>query len=384
MTEKDPIPEWFDAFAAAYKEQFGWQALLINNRGEVIAGAFEETDCPCGSASAQRRLEAVEQTLYWGDTVINLCCEEGYAMWGVPVMHNNEINGGLLVQGVDLDADPSPEGAGEIQKAADALLEWALRDNHTSKAAVELARERASKEKARFYALEDAQQFSTDDLRNVYLREEPQLLAAIKQGESGEARSILNRILASIYSLGGERMDLLKSCILELVVMMSRAAVEAGAEPATLLGANYRSLTRLSEIDDEEDLAVWVRFMLDTLIEAIRSNDQFPHSLLLMRATSYMREHLGENLRRDEVARFAGVSAGHLAHIMTEHLGHSFTDLLLRMRVDRAKELLHRSQLSLSSIAAECGFYDQSHLNKVFRKLTHQSPSEYRRLHRLG
>jgi len=381
MTRISQAPPWFERFASEYEAAFALTVRLVDSRGNLIAGPFHETNCPCRSLSPERRWDAVEQTLYWGETVINVCCDEGYAMWGVPVMHNNEVIGGLCVQGVDLEADPSPEGASEIQNAADSLLERALRANHTSRAAIDLARERANREKARFYALEEAKQFTTYDLRSLYLREEPLLLSAIKQGDSGEARSILNRILASIYSLGGARLELLKSCILELVVMMSRAAVEAGAEPATLLGANYHSLTHLAVIDDEEDLAVWVRHMLDTLIEAIRSNDQFPHSLLLMRATNYMREHLGRNLRRDEVARFAGVSGGHLAHLMTQQLGHSFTDLLLRMRIDRAKELLRRSHLSLSTIALECGFYDQSHFNKVFRKFNQQSPSDFRRLH---
>jgi two-component system response regulator YesN len=265
-----------------------------------------------------------------------------------------------------------------VQRAADTLLEWVVRDNHLPEAAVTLARQRAESAADRFRVLEQAKQFAPDDLRCLYLREEPELLAAIKHGTPGEARAILNRILVNIYGLGQQRMDLLKALVMELIVMMSRAAVEAGASPSMLLGANYRSLVELSEITDEEDLARWVRRMLDALIEAIRSNEDYPHSLILTKALAYMREHLGRNIRRAEVARHAGVSPGHLAAVMTERMGRSFTEMLAKMRVDRAKELLRGGQLSLSAIAVECGFYDQSHLNKIFRKHTGKSPGAFR------
>lgn len=371
-------PTWFAPLQEAYRETYGFDLLLTDAHGQLIQGRAAPTDCRCRSACATRRREAAEQTLYWGETIINLCCDDGYAMWAVPVMDNNRLAGGLVVQGIDVESG-GRDCSARVQAAAEALLKWAIRDNLVGSAVVALARQRAEEEKARFYALEQVKHFASDDLRSHYLREEPELLTAIKLGQTSEARAILNRILITIYSLGGQRMDLLKSCVLELIVMMSRAAVEAGAEPAALLGANFRSISELAAIEDEEDLARWVRRMLDSLIEAIRTNDTYPHSLLLSKALAYMRDHLGDNLRRDEVARHAGVSPGHLAHLMTERMGRSFTETLLQMRVDQARELLRLTDLSLSTIATECGFYDQSHLNKIFRKATGQAPGEFRK-----
>ena len=381
MSEDLQTPEWFGPLQAAYREAFGFEVILTDPEGQAVAGEVTRTDCRCGGRSNLRRREASEQTLYWGETIINLCCDDGYALWAVPVMHNNITMAHLVVQGVDLEGGGKARSE-RIQRGADGLLEWALERNLLGRAHVQLSRQRAQREKERFYALEQTKHFATDDLRSLYLREEPELLTAIKHGQLSEARAILNRILVSIYSLSGSRLDLLKSCVLELIVMMSRAAVEAGADPSALLGANYRSLSELAGIEDEEDLAQWVRNMLDSLIEAIRTNDQYPHSLLLSKALAYMRDNLGENLRRDEVARFAGVSPGHLSQVMTERMGRSFTDMLAQMRVDRAKDLLRQTDLSLSGIAVECGFYDQSHLNKVFRRLGGPSPGEFRRQRR--
>lgn len=311
--------------------------------------------------------------------MINLCCEEGFALWAAPILENQELAGVLVTQGVDLEHG-APGLSLRVRQAAVRLLELAVSANLLHPAALQLARDEARREQDRFLAIEASKHANVrDDLRSVYLREEPGLLTAIKQGARREAFSILNRILVSIYALAAHRMELLKSCVLELVVMMSRAAVEAGADSFTMLGEHYHSLAELAVIEDEEDLAAWVRRMLENLIAGIQNNHRFPHSLLLTRATTYMREHLHEPLRRDEVARIAGLSPGHFSKIMSERMGKSFSDLLTHMRVDRAKELLSRTDRGILDIAMDCGFCDQSHMNKAFRKFAGRSPGQYRK-----
>jgi AraC-like DNA-binding protein len=368
------------AILAAYRREHGFPVLVTDGEGAVTTGRLVATRCPCGGRSGTRRMQVARQTLRWGETVVDLCCEEGYAMWGVPLMHNAEVTGALVVQGVDLEAGTGGGMPRRVRQAAEALLALAVANNLTNHAAILLARRRAEHERERFLAIEASKvHWVQDDLRTLYLREEPALLMAIKEGDLSGARAILNRILTGIYALSGERLDLLKSCIIELVVMMSRAAVEAGADPSLLLGANYQKLSDLGAIHNEEDLAVWVRSTLDTLIEGIRRNNAFPISFLLQKAFSHMRAHLDEPLRRDDVARIAGISPGHFSKLVTERMGRSFTDLLAQMRVDHAKELVLGSNLNFTAIALECGFCDQSHLNKHFRRATGLSPGEYRR-----
>lgn len=368
-----------DEVRAAYKASCGFSLLQTDRGGAVVAGKAGFTDCRCRNASGRRRIQAAEQTLYWGETIIKLCCDDGYAMWAVPVRENNATTGALLVQGIDLEG-----GDGEfyrrVQEAANGLLELALEANLLPAAEVQVARQRALLERERFLAIEAGKDNTAiDDLRGIYLREEPRLLTAIKEGRNREARSILNQVLTGIYGLASERMELLKSCVLELVVMMNRAAVEAGAQPASVLGRNYQSLVDLSKIQDEEELSDWVRRMLEILMEGIRANDAYPHSLLLLRAARYMQSHLHEHLRRDEVARIAGVSPSHFSRLVAERAGQSYSQLLTQMRVNRAKELLRNTELSLSEIAMECGFCDQSHFNKVFRSIASASPGTYRK-----
>jgi AraC-like DNA-binding protein len=217
-----------------------------------------------------------------------------------------------------------------------------------------------------------------DRIRELYLLEEPRLLAAIRRGDRGEARGIINLVLVHIYSAGQERSDLLKGLLLELVVMISRAAIEAGAGQSEVLGLNFRFLTELAEISDDEELAAWLRKTLENVFSTLERQEDFTPPLLMGKALDFMRENLHRNISRDEVARHAGISPSHFSRRMKERAGRSFTELLRQCRVDLACDLIRRNGQSLAQIADACGFCDQSYFTRVFQDLKGVTPKEYR------
>lgn len=220
-----------------------------------------------------------------------------------------------------------------------------------------------------------------DRIRELYLYEEPALLASIRRGDRREATRIINLLLVHIYSAGAERSELLKGLLLELIVMMSRAAVEAGAPQSEVLGLRFTHLTELAGIEDDEHLARWLRDSVVRIFEAVERRQDVTLPAVVTRALQIIREECGGEIDRASVARKAGVSPGHLAELLQERTGRTFTDLVREARTDRACELLVTTELSMAAIAAECGFCDQSYLTHVFQKLKKSSPKQYRDAH---
>ena len=217
-----------------------------------------------------------------------------------------------------------------------------------------------------------------DRIRELYLYEEPALLAAIRLGDRGEARSIINHVLVHIYSAGEERSDLLKGLLLELVVMISRAAVESGASPSEALGLNYRFLTELAQLEDDEELAAWLRKTLEHVMSIIERQEDFTPPLLVSKALAFMRENLHREISRDETARYAGISPSHFSRLLKERTGRSFTELLRQCRVDLACQLLRNGGKTLAQIASACGFCDQSYFTRVFQDVKGMTPRQFR------
>jgi AraC-like DNA-binding protein len=217
-----------------------------------------------------------------------------------------------------------------------------------------------------------------DRIRELYLLQEPMLMAAIRRGDRGEARRIINHVLVHIYSAGEERSDLLKGLLLELVVMISRAAVEAGAAQSEVLGLNFRCLTELAEINDDEDLAAWLRKTLENVFSAIEKQKDFTPPLLVGKALDFMRQNLHHDISRDKVARHAGISPSHFSRLLKERTGRSFTELLRQCRVNLACDFLRRTEKPLAQIAGDCGFCDQAYFTRVFRDVKGVTPRQFR------
>ncbi len=222
-----------------------------------------------------------------------------------------------------------------------------------------------------------------DRIRELYLYEEPALLAAIGRGDRGEAIRIINYILVHIYSAGQERSDLLKGLLLELVVMMSRAAIEAGSPPSEVLGLNYRCLTELSGIDDDEQLAHWLRDMLERAFGAMQRQVDVAPSRLITEALGFLRGNLHREVTRDETAWQIGMSPRHLSRLLRQHTGRSFTQLLREARITHASELLATTDEPLVVVAGLCGYCDQAYFTNVFQQAKHMTPRQFREAHRI-
>ena len=97
------------------------------------------------------------------------------------------------------------------------------------------------------------------------------------------------------------------------------------------------------------------------------------------RAMEILRANIKRGVALKEVARECGLSVGYFSHAFRRTLGVAPHKWLTEQRVVLSKEKLRDAGLSLSDVAAECGFSDQSHLTRVFRRTVGVSPGEWRR-----
>jgi AraC-like DNA-binding protein len=98
----------------------------------------------------------------------------------------------------------------------------------------------------------------------------------------------------------------------------------------------------------------------------------------LARALSHIREHFAEPLRRDRVARLAGLSSSHFGRVFRDRQGVPFEDYVRRLRVERAKELLVNTDLGVGHVARVCGYPLRNHFHRAFKAMTGVTPRVFR------
>ena len=107
-----------------------------------------------------------------------------------------------------------------------------------------------------------------------------------------------------------------------------------------------------------------------------------PPRLRLQPALDWMRAHVCERVSLDLLAEKCGMSVTHFRRLFAETFRETPSKYALRIRLDHARDLLEKSTRTIVDIALECGFYDQSHFVKAFRRVHKINPDSYRRRHR--
>jgi AraC family transcriptional regulator len=90
---------------------------------------------------------------------------------------------------------------------------------------------------------------------------------------------------------------------------------------------------------------------------------------------------LDTTIRLGDCAGKARLSGSYFSHVFKATFGMTVSHYIQHRRIERAQQLMLRSNEPLAKIALACGFADQSHYCRVFRDVVGLSPNAWRRLH---
>ena len=96
-------------------------------------------------------------------------------------------------------------------------------------------------------------------------------------------------------------------------------------------------------------------------------------------ACRYVLAHFQENINRDKMAEMVNLSPGYFSNLFRAEVGMSFSDYLIQVRIENAKSLLRRFDLSVEAISKQCGFNSLAHFSRTFKDRCGVSPLKYRK-----
>lgn len=136
----------------------------------------------------------------------------------------------------------------------------------------------------------------------------------------------------------------------------------------------------------EENLQHFVTLILNILARNVSGNAETPAPTaeaepLINRMLVHIRQHISdpEKLRVDYLAAHFNLSANYVGEYFRKLTGESLQHYITQYKIKLVEQRLANSTLTISQIAGELGFTDESHLSRQFRKHNGVSPVEYRR-----
>jgi AraC-like DNA-binding protein len=99
----------------------------------------------------------------------------------------------------------------------------------------------------------------------------------------------------------------------------------------------------------------------------------------MCRVTAYIEANLDAALRITDLASVVRLSPFHFGRAFRRSLGRTPHEFVVSRRLNRAELLMLTSDATLGQIAATCGFADQAHFCRLFRRFAGNSPGAWRR-----
>ena len=216
------------------------------------------------------------------------------------------------------------------------------------------------------------------DFRKYPMRLEKLLVQAISDRDETLAKELINILLVNIYYYSKEDLEIMKTRTLELVVLLSRSAIDGGADGDEVLKLNdtyFKSIQALKTLDEYN---IWMISVLDNFLGYMLNFSGLKHTYTIEETKNYIRENYSQKLTVESIATHVYLSKSYLSRIFKEETGDSLTAYINKIRIEKSMQLLVDKSLSLVDISDIVGFEEQSYFTKVFKSIVGMSPGKFR------
>lgn len=213
-----------------------------------------------------------------------------------------------------------------------------------------------------------------DIVSNTY-----QLISILNQGDKPEVQSFISQYLAKLLLSSNWDLLKLKAHLRVLLAIMTSQDILRGTPWAVATSREMRNMVRLEQAETTEDSCYEASEWIQQYFAGMNVMTRDGRSLV-ERVTHWLQSHYPETITLSMASKAIGVSSSTLVHRLREEANKSFKEILTEIRIAEAKKFLATTSLDISGIGEACGFFDQSHFTREFKKAINLTPGAFRKL----
>jgi len=190
--------------------------------------------------------------------------------------------------------------------------------------------------------------------------------------QNGHIERLHERVmdLVSRYEMEGKTPLEAQQGILEILWVISRRMSE--------IGLNSEMPYFSFHVGDYRQLRAETTILLEHLLKIYKEHFDQLDTNTILDLKEYVLEHSHEDISLETLSNRVGLSPIYISRLFKEKIGTNYIDFLTDCRIEKAKKLLKNPDKSVKEIAIEVGYHDPNYFSKVFKKVTSQTPKEYR------
>lgn len=212
---------------------------------------------------------------------------------------------------------------------------------------------------------------------NYPVETEHEIFEETRKGNVDRQHTAVNRYFDWMIENYGDCDYDIKLKVLEFVLRAETISYNA-------TGRTYRFRSRqdylptIMEMTDSEMLRGWFIDKMGQAVREVANNMEMQSGGIINQAKAYIQANFQKEISLDDVSRAVDISPYYFSKIFKEETGENFIEFLTSIRMEKAKELLSGSGLSMKEICAQVGYADPNYFSRTFKKNVGLTPTEYK------
>jgi two-component system response regulator YesN len=225
---------------------------------------------------------------------------------------------------------------------------------------------------------QDSEEDTTDSPGFSVMKYKKELFLALAKHEQERMISIFKEIQKEV--LGGiTDTEEYAKIAAEIVYILSEYFNKYEIQAQVVLKNSYLDFKELKYLESLQQIEGWLSNVIADLVEYL-ATDTSLHPKIIERAKEYIHSHYSDQLALNIIAEQIHLSPNYFCSLFKKYEGIGCVEYLNSYRIDQAKKLLKVSDKKIYEIAFHVGFQNNNYFNRLFKKKTGYTPSEYRGL----
>jgi two-component system response regulator YesN len=134
----------------------------------------------------------------------------------------------------------------------------------------------------------------------------------------------------------------------------------------------------LADIDNIEELTDWVQKFFADRLPLVSLSYRQSRRAEIVQAQQYVNKNIGKKITLEEVADLLHINSSYFSRLFKKETGHNFNHYVTLTKMERAKDLLTNTNISVEEISEKLGYDNKSYFTKLFKKYIGGTPGKYR------
>lgn len=209
---------------------------------------------------------------------------------------------------------------------------------------------------------------------NKLMEQQKLFMSYINAGNIKAVESLFDVFLNELAFMDAR---VIQNFVIDLFALLANKLKDIGIDiySATHWKFNYNEILVLS---DMQEIRLWGKAMLEGISEYVSGSARSSESNIIQKVKEYLNNNYSSDISLEDAADLVFLSPNYFSRIFKQQTGENFIDYVVRLRIEKAKELLADTQYKTYEISSLVGYKSARYFSKIFKAFTGFTPSEYR------